>query len=286
MGKLRDKMIQDLGLRCYAPKTCKEYVRCARDFVAYHKRPPEQMGEVEVRDYLLFLALERKVGPATRKMHLAAVKFLYGVTLDRPEVVARIPWPKVDSTLPDILSGTEVCGLLDAIASTKHRAIVMTTYGLGLRISEVCRLRVEDIDSKRMLVHVRNAKGARDRFVPLPERVLFTLRHYWVADRPRGPQLFPGGTPGSEVSVDAVRDNLRAGAEKAGLTKRVTPHVLRHSFATHLLELGTDLRVIQMLLGHRSIRTTLRYTRVTDKHLARTTSPIDVLGTPEAKKMG
>ena len=286
MGKLRDKMIQDLGLRCYAPKTCKEYVRCARDFVAYHKRPPEQMGEVEVRDYLLFLALERKVGPATRKMHLAAVKFLYGVTLDRPEVVARIPWPKVDSTLPDILSGTEVCGLLDAIASTKHRAIVMTTYGLGLRISEVCRLRVEDIDSKRMLVHVRNAKGARDRFVPLPERVLFTLRHYWVADRPRGPQLFPGGTLGSEVSVDAVRDNLRAGAEKAGLTKRVTPHVLRHSFATHLLELGTDLRVIQMLLGHRSIRTTLRYTRVTDKHLARTTSPIDVLGTPEAKKMG
>jgi site-specific recombinase XerD len=286
MGKLRDKMIQDLGLRCYAPATCKEYVRCARDFVAYHRRPPEQMGEPEVRDYLLFLATERKVAPATRKMHLAAVKFLYGVTLERPEAVARIPWPKVDSTLPDILSGTEVQQLLDAMDSTKHRAIVMTTYGLGLRISEVCRLCVDDIDSKRMLVHVRNAKGARDRFVPLPERVLFTLRHYWVVARPKGPQLFPGGTPGSKVSVDAVRDNLRAGAEKAGLAKRVTPHVLRHSFATHLLELGTDLRVIQMLLGHRSIRTTLRYTRVTDKHLARTTSPIDVLGTPEAKKMG
>jgi site-specific recombinase XerD len=286
MGKLRDKMIQDLGLRCYAPKTCKEYVRCARDFVAYHRRPPEQMGEAEIRDYLLFLALERKVGPATRKMHLAAVKFLYGVTLARPEVVARIPWPKVDSALPDILSGTEVQGLLDAIESTKFRAIVMTTYGLGLRISEVCRLRIEDIDSKRMLVHVRNAKGARDRFVPLPERVLFTLRRYWAAERPKRPHLFPGGTPGTEVSVDAVRDHLRAGAEKAGLTKRVTPHVLRHTFATHLLELGTDLRVIQMLLGHRSIRTTLRYTRVTDKHLARTTSPIDVLGTPEAKTIG
>lgn len=286
MGKLRDKMIEDLGLRCYAPKTCKEYLRCARDFVAYHRRPPEQMGEVEVRDYLLFLAAERKVGPATRKMHLAAVKFLYDVTLGRPEVVARIPLPRVDSALPDILSGTEVQRLLDAIASTKHRAIVMTTYGLGLRISEVCRLRVDDIDSKRMLVHVRAAKRARDRFVPLPERVLFTLRRYWAADRPTGPQLFPGGTPGSTVSVDAVRDNLRAGAAKAGLGKRVTPHVLRHSFATHLLELGTDLRVIQMLLGHRSIRTTVRYTRVTDKHLTRTTSPVDVLGTPEAKKMG
>jgi integrase/recombinase XerD len=279
-------MIEDLGLRCYAPKTCREYVRCARDFVAYHGRPPEQMGEVEVRDYLLFLAAERKVGPSTRKMHLAAVKFLYDVTLHRPEVVARIPWPKVNSALPDILSGTEVQRLLDAITSTKHRAIVMTTYGLGLRISEVCRLRVDDIDSKRMLVHVRAAKRARDRFVPLPERVLFTLRRYWAADRPTGPQLFPGSTPGSTVSVDAVRNNLRTGAAKAGLSKRVTPHILRHTFATHLLELGTDLRVIQMLLGHRSIRTTVRYTRVTDKHLARTTSPVDVLGTPEAKKMG
>lgn len=286
MGKLRDKMIQDLCLRRYSPKTCKEYVRCARDFVAYHHRPPEQMGETEIRDYLLFLALERKVAPATRKMHLAAVKFLYAVTLGRPEVVARIPWPKVDSALPDILSGTEVYALLDAIESTKFRAILMTTYGLGLRISEVCRLRADDIDSKRMLVHVRNAKGARDRFVPLPERVLFTLRRYWAAERPVGPLLFPGATPGSEVSVDAVRGHLRAGAEKAGLTKRVTPHVLRHTFATHLLELGTDLRVIQMLLGHRSIRTTLRYTRVTDKHLARTTSPIDLLGTPEAKTIG
>lgn len=285
MGKLRDKMIQDLNLQCCAPKTCKEYLRCARDFVAYHKRPPQEMGEAEVRDYLYFLATERKVGPATRKMHLAAVKFLYTVTLDRPEVVARIPWPKVASKLPDILSGTEVQLLLDTIDSTKHRAIIMTTYGLGLRISEVCRLQVDDIDSKRMLVHVRNAKGARDRFVPLPERVLFTLRRYWVTDRPTGPYLFAGNSATSKVSVDAVRYNLNAAADKAGLNKRITPHVLRHTFATHLLELGTDLRVIQMLLGHRSIRTTLRYTRVTDRHLVGTTSPIDVLGTPQAKRI-
>src|SRR6185436_11737243 len=154
-------------------KTCKEYMRCARDFVAYHKQPPEQMGERHVREYLLFMAAERKVGPATRKMHLAAVKFLYSVTLERPEVVARIPWPKVDAALPDILSGTEIQGLLDAVPSTKHRAILMTTYGLGLRINEVCNLRVEDIDSKRMLVHIRGPKRGRDRFAPLPERVLF-----------------------------------------------------------------------------------------------------------------
>lgn len=285
MGKLRDKMIQDLNLQCCAPKTCKEYIRCARDFVAYHKRPPAEMGEAEVRDYLYFLATERKVGPATRKMHLAAVKFLYTVTLGRPEVVARIPWPKVASKLPDILSGTEVQLLLDTIDSTKHRAILMTTYGLGLRISEVCRLQADDIDSKRMLVHVRNAKGARDRFVPLPERVLFTLRRYWVTDRPAGPYLFPGNSATRKVSVDAVRYNLNAAADKAGLKKRITPHVLRHTFATHLLELGTDLRVIQMLLGHRSIRTTLRYTRVTDRHLVGTTSPVDVLGTPRAKRI-
>jgi site-specific recombinase XerD len=173
--------------------------------------------------------------------------------------------------------------LLHVFEASMYRAIVMMAYGAGLRISEVCRLRVEDIDSQRMLIHVRG-KGGRDRFVPLPERVLFMLRRYWAAARPKGPQLFPGKEPGRGISPDAVRAHLHAAARKAGLTKRVTPHVLRHSFATHLLELGTDVRVIQMLLGHSSIRTTLRYTRVTDKHIARVQSPIDVLATPKAKE--
>ena len=135
-----------------------------------------------------------------------------------------------------------------------------------------------------MLLHVRDAKGGRDRFVPLPERVLFMLRRYWVAARPQGPELFPGKEPGRPISVDAVRHHLHAAALKAGLQKRVTPHVLRHSFATHLLELGTDIRVIQMLLGHSSIATTLRYARVTPEHVARVQSPIDLLGTARAKK--
>jgi site-specific recombinase XerD len=192
----------------------------------------------------------------------------------------------VRQKLPDILSSTEVDGLLGAVESTKDRTIVMTAYGAGLRISEVCRLEVDAIDSRRMLRHVRHGKGGRERFVPLPERVLFALRRYGATERPTKPLRFPGQTPGPCVSAAAVRANLHEATKKAKLTKRVTPHVLRHTFATHRLELGTDLRVIQMLLGHASIRTTLRYPRVTDKHLARTTSPIDVLGTPKAKVIG
>lgn len=286
MGQLRDKMIEDLQLRGYALATRKEYVRCAREYVAYHRRPPVQMGEQEVRQYLLYLATERKVGAPTRKMHVAAIKFLYEVTLDRPRVVARIPWPKVGQKLPDILSGTEVDRLLDCIASTKYRAILMTAYGTGLRLHEVCTLGVGDIDSKRMVIHVRQGKGGRDRYVMLPERVLFVLRRYWISQRPTKPVLFPGQQADRCVSASAVQKNLRDAARKAGLSKRVTPHVLRHSFATHLLELGTDIRVIQMLLGHGSIRTTMRYARVTGGLIAATQSPVDVLGTPRQKRIG
>ena len=286
MGKTRDKMVQDLVLRRYAESTSERYVSCARAFVAYHRRPAEQMGEQEVRQYLLHLALDKHVGAATQKMHVAAVKFLYAETLGRPEVVSAIPWPKVKQTLPAILSGTEMDRLLGAIDSVKHRAIVMTAYGGGLRIGEVCKLKAADIDSKRMLIHLHNAKGGRDRYVTLPERVLLVLRRYWRVERVNGPELFPGQRPGTCISDSAVRAKLHDATNKAKLAKRVTPHCLRHSFATHLLELGTDLRVIQMLLGHRSIRTTVRYTRVTDKHVARITSPIDVLGTPKAKQLG
>lgn len=286
MGKLRNQMTSDLQLRNYAPSTTERYVHCAWEFAAYHKRPPEQMGEREVRQFLIHLMTERACGPAGRKMYIASLKFLYETTLRRPQVVAHIPWPRVRSSLPAILSGSEVFALLDELQEPKYRAIVMTAYGAGLRVSEVCALHVGDIDSHRMLIHIRNAKGGRDRYVPLPERVLFTLRRYWAATRPSGPELFPGQPPKRTISAAAVRSQLKKAAANAGLTKRVTPHILRHTFATHLLELGTDVRVIQMLLGHRSIRTTVRYTRVTDKHMARTQSPIDVLGTPKAKKLG
>lgn len=284
MGLLRNRMTQDLLLRGYAENTIYEYVRCAWHFVAYHHKPAEAMGVPEIRQFLLYRRLEDKVGGSTLKVTVAALRFLYANTLKRPEVAAEIAYPKVTSALPDILSGTEVTTLLGAFEAPMYRAIVMTTYGAGLRISEVCELCVQDLDSQRMLIHVRGAKGGHDRFVPLPERVLFALRRYWATARPPGPQLFPGRQSGRGISPDAVRHRIHAAVAKVGLQKRVTPHVLRHSFATHLLELGTDLRVIQMLLGHSSIRTTLRYTRVTDKHVARVQSPVDVLETAEAKK--
>ena len=286
MGKLRDQMIEDLQLRDYARGTCKAYVDCARTFVAYHRKPPQQMGELEIRQFLMFLVETRKATPASRKMHVAAIKFLYSVTLRRPEVVASIPWPKVAHGVPDILSGSEVTALLDAVEALKHRAVIMTAYGAGLRVSEVCSLHVDDIDSGRMTVRVRHSKGNQARYVPLPERVLFLLRRYWVAERPGKVWLFPGQQAGCPVSSASVRYHLGVAAEKSGLAKRVTPHVLRHTFATHLLELGTDVRVIQMLLGHRSIRTTVRYTRVTNRLVARTKSPVDVLGTPKQKLIG
>jgi len=188
--------------------------------------------------------------------------------------------------VPEILSGTEVTSLLDAIESLKHRAIVMTAYGAGLRVSEVCALRVDDIDSGRMTIRVRHGKGDQARYVPLPERVLFLLRRYWVCERPGKEWLFPGQQKGCPISAASVRFHLTAAAQKTGLAKKVTPHVLRHTFATHLLELGTDVRVIQMLLGHRSIRTTVRYTRVSRDLVAKTKSPVDVLGTPKQKKIG
>ena len=276
MGKMREKMKDDLKLRRYQSGTVENYLRCAKKLVAFHHRPAEQMGEAEIHEFLLHL-IDGGMGAAGHKMHVAAIKFLYGVTLGRPEVAVRVPWPRVPITLPDILEGSEVERLFEAIESIKYRVIVMTAYGAGLRIGEVCSLRATDIDSRRGVIHVRNGKGGRDRFVMLSERLLVCLREYWRAVRPRGPELFPGSVPGSVVAAKTVREALRAAVAKAKITKRVTPHVMRHCFATHLLEGGTDIRTIQVLLGHSSIRSTARYTQVSTRHIAHTQSPLDRL---------
>jgi integrase/recombinase XerD len=279
MGKLRERMLEDLRLRGCAPSTCKSYLHCARAFVAYHKRPAEEMGPPEVREYLLHLEA-KKASSSTRRVHASALKFLYGVTLGRLGVAQGIVGPRrIEQRLPDVLSGAEVEQLLEAIPSLKHRAIAMMAYGAGLRVAEVCALRVADIDSDQMLIHVRQGKRKRDRFVMLPERVLALLRRYWVDARPERPFLFPGAHPGRCITVSSVQKTLKEAARNAGIAKRVSPHVLRHSFATHLLEQGTDVRVIQMLLGHASIGTTMRYTRVTSEHIRGTTSPLDTLRT-------
>jgi site-specific recombinase XerD len=283
MGAIREKMKADLDLRRFAETTKKEYLRRAQNFVAHYRRPPTELGVAEIRGFLTHLVQERKVGAATHHMYVAAIKFLYATTLGRPQVVASIPWPKQPKTLPDVLTGGEVEHLFRQIKSIKHRTILMTAYGAGLRISEACSLYTADIDSQRMLIHVRGGKGAKDRYVMLSGRLLVALRTYWKAIRPQGPFLFPGAIPGRPISTGAVQRVLRKVVVDAGFTKRVTAHSLRHGFATHLLETGTDIRTIQQLLGHASIQTTARYTKVTERHVGQTKSPLDMLGTKQGQ---
>jgi integrase/recombinase XerD len=274
MGTIRDKMTADLDLRGFAATTKKEYLQRAQNFVAYYHRPPTELGEREVREFLLYLVNEKKTGSATQHMYIAAIKFLYTTTLDRPDVVANIPWPKRPQTLPDILTGEEIERLFRQISSIKHRAILMTAYGAGLRISEACSLKASDLDSKRMLIHVHEGKRSKDRYVMLSERLLEILRTYWKVVHPQGPFLFPGAIPGRSITTGAVQRVLQQVVVQCHFAKRVTPH---------LLENGTDIRVIQRLLGHASLQTTARYTKVTERHIGRTKSPLDLIGTKEGE---
>lgn len=270
-------MQDDLRLKNYSPGTATHYLRCVRQFLeqrTFRATPPTKVRPAVIRKYVLRLAETR--APSTVKMHVAAIRFLYEVTLRRPKVVEGVYFPKVPQRLPVILSPDEVQGLLEAVDSPKHRVIAMTAYGAGMRISEACSLKVEDIDSKRGVIHIRRGKRARDRLVMLSPTLLAALREYWRAYRPAD-RLFPGDKPGSSISAAAVREALHAASKKAGITKRVTPHTLRHAFATHLLERGADIRTIQVLLGHSSIRSTARYTHVSVSHIRRTGSPLDSL---------
>jgi integrase/recombinase XerD len=285
MGALYDRMARDLKLKNLAVGTQEQYLRCCCGFVRYHMKPPTELGESACKEYLAHLQL-RGAGPEVLKMHVAGLKFLYGVTLDRPKVVERIPWPQVPRKKPVVLSGTEVEKVLGAVASLVPAMALATAYGAGLRMSEVCRLRVEDIDSKRGLLRVRLGKGGKDRYVMLAERLLHALRAYWREVRPEGGWLFPGRKKGTHLSGEAVRRALNGALKKARLKKRVTAHTLRHSFATHLLEAGTDIRTIQVLLGHASIRTTARYAQVSAKHVGRVRSPLDLLGTKAGAVLG
>ncbi len=281
MGKYRDRMAEDLALRQYRPSTCRNYIRCTRNFIAYFMRDPEDLGEEEIRKFLLHLKQEENAGPENLKLYVAAIRFFYTHTLRRPEEILTIPYPKVPRPLPDILSGTETIRLLNAVESIKHRAVLMTTYGTGMRITEACSLQGDDIDSTRGLIHIRDGKRGRDRYVMLSHRLVVCLREYWKQTRPPKPWLFPGNKPDRPVSAASVRSALQKAANTTGLRKRITPHVLRHSFATHLLEAGEDIRTIQVLLGHGSIRTTARYTQVSTTHIGKTKSPLDLIGSPK-----
>jgi site-specific recombinase XerD len=277
MGRLRDKMIGDLKLRGLSENTRETYLNCVTVFARHCGMSPAKLGREQVRDFLLHLVEQRKVKASTYNVYAAALKFLYGHTLDRPQEVAWIGRMKVRQPLPSILSAGEVERLLSELGSLKLQAIVMAAYGAGLRVSEVCKLCVEDIDSQRMVMIVKKGKGDKGRHTLLPRRLLTLLRAYWKEERPAGPELFPGPKPGSVVCRETVGKALKLAAERAKIKKRVTPHCLRHAFATHLLESGTDLRTLQVLLGHASIRTTVRYAQVSPKVIRQTQSPADRL---------
>ena len=284
MGELYQKMSQDLAIKNLAAGTRAQYLRCCFEFARYHMRSPREMGLAEIKDYLGRMVCQG-ASPEKLKMHVAGLKFLYGTTLDREEMAKKIPWPKVPHKKPDILSLSEVERLFEAAmaASLVSTVVSMAAYSAGLRISEACRLKPEDIDSGRGLIHVRLGKGGKDRFVMLSERLLEILRGYWVKARPQGGWLFPGRKAGQPISRTAVGHAIHAAAAKAKLRKKVTPHLLRHSFATHLLEAGADIRVIQVLLGHSSIRTTARYTQVSERHINSVKSPLDRLRLPRVR---
>jgi len=277
MGRLQEQMKADLLLKRFSPHTMRAYLRCIRDFAKYFMRPPEGMGEAEIRKFLLYLTQEQDVSPGLQAVYVSAFKFLYRITLRQPEVVEHLPYPKKPRSLPEVLSMQEVLTLFAAIKSPKYKAILATAYGAGLRISEVCALKPTDIDSQRMLIHVRLGKGKKDRYVMLGETVLALLREYYKTARRKGDYLFPGQKPKTHLCSSAVSQVTKKIVRQAGLSKKVTLHTLRHSFATHLLESGYDIRIVQALLGHASIRTTQRYTHITDHLIGLTRSPLDLI---------
>jgi integrase len=277
MGAVYEKMKADLKLRRYSPRTEKSYLYYAARFLRHFDRPPARMGKAEIREFLLALEA-RGESASSLKLYLASIRFLYAVTLERPFEVAHIPWPRVVQKLPAVVSRADIEALLGKIEPLVCRVVVMTAYGTGLRISEALSLETGDIDGKAGVIHVRRGKGGRPRFVMLPRRLLETLREYWRLARPPGPLLFPGQDRSKPLCPDTVRRAVHCAAAALGIEQRVTMHAFRHSFATHLLESGEDLRIIQVLLGHRSIRNTTRYLQVSTQHLARVASPLDALG--------
>src|SRR3954464_9102456 len=277
---LRQRMLDDMRLRNMAAGTCRSYVRSVADFSAFHGRSPDELTLEDVRDYQLHL-VARGLKAASICPIMSALRFLYGVTLDRPEQAARIPLPRKADPLPAILSQDEVARLLGAVADLWMRALLTTVYAAGLRVSEAVGLQVTDIDSGRMTIRVREGKGGRDRYVMLSPQLLAILRAHWRRAR-SWPPLFARPGPPPPITVRTVQRACRETVEAAGLDKSVTVHTLRHCFATHLLEQGVDIRVIQGLLGHRHIASTTRYARVALSTIGQVQSPLELLnlGTP------
>jgi len=276
VSPLRQRMIEDMTVRNFAPNTQESYLRQVSLFARHFGKSPEQLGPEEIRAYQIYLVEERKVSVGTRIVAVSALRFLYAVTLQRDWSVQFIPAPKKDHRLPVILSPQEVLQLLQAAPSFTHHVIFSTMYGTGMRVSEAVHLRATNIDSQRMMIRIELSKGHKGRDVQLSPKLLELLRCYWRKVRP-GEWMFPGEIPNQPLSRAAVGDAVARASQRAGLNKHTSPHSFRHAYAVHLLESGTDVRRIQLLLGHRSLSTTARYLRLATTTVCATTSPLDLL---------
>lgn len=279
MTPLRKRLIEEMELRNYAPKTIRLYVDNVARLARYYGTSPDRLEREQIRRYLVYLVEERKLAVGSYRQALAALRYFYRWVLKRGDVVHDILSPRPERRLPVVLSVEEVRRLFAAIPSFKHRMILMTAYSAGLRIAETVHLKVTDVDSERMVIRVCQGKRKKDRYTILSPVLLSMLRHYWWAARPIS-YLFPGRSLSRPMSVSTVQRACKDAQQRAGIEKTVTPHTLRHSFATHLLESGTDVRILQALLGHSSIRTTAIYTHVSNTLIRSTTSPLDQLRGP------
>jgi integrase/recombinase XerD len=276
--RIRKMMLEELQRRNYSSATIRAYINAVKQYAEYFHTSPDKLGPEHIRQFQLYMIKELRFAPHTVKQRSSALRFLYVRTLRRPQMLEHIPIPKTPAKLPKILSREEIARLIDGSSNLMHRAILMTVYSTGMRRSEVCSLKVSDIDSACSVIHIRNGKGGRDRDVPLSPKLLETLREYWRWMKPKT-WLFPGYAKGWRADVPitdkAVWCACKKAAKNAGIDKRVTPHLLRHSYATHLLEAGADLRTIQLLLGHVELKHTVIYLHLSQRHLRAVANPID-----------
>jgi site-specific recombinase XerD len=278
-------MLEDLQIRRYSPTTIRIYLHCIAEFARHFGKPPDRLGAEQIRQYQLFLIKEKKVSRPTFVQVVCALRFFYTHTLNRKISMERIPFPRRERKLPLILSREEVQALLAAPGNLRTRTLLAILYGCGLRVSEVAQLKVSDIDSARNVLRVRQGKGGKDRQTLLPAKLLELLRCYWRNQRPSG-WLFPAADSARPISTKTIFMACRTATRRAGISKPVHPHSLRHAFATHLLEAGVNLRTIQILLGHANLETTARYLHVADVAVRTTASPLDSLDldlTPPAR---
>jgi site-specific recombinase XerD len=275
---------QELKIRNYSPKTIKSYMSCLRSCERYFApRPLRDLSNEDIRTYILHQIEKQKLSSGTVNQTINALRFLYGEMYKRPIVLGDIHRPLKEKRLPIVLSLDEVRSIFDSLGNVKHRVMLMLTYSAGLRVSELIHLKPEDIDSNRKLIHVHEGKGRKDRYTILSDAVLEELRVYWKVHKPKK-WLFEGQAEGAPYSIRSAQKVFECAAQKAGIGKEVSIHSLRHSFATHLLEQGTDIRFIQELLGHSSVKTTEIYTHVSRRHIASIRSPIDQIVHPRSKK--